>query len=208
MDHFAQDSADGSLFKVTLYRLRRWLSFNSTLVTSASIVLLVAALITTMAHLEPAKPLPGTQDYFYDLNTGQLFTDERTYIPPIEAPSGPLIENGVLTDKPAGVRAYVYSCSNCENRASRFIAYLETFSDHANALLSDRESVIPRGMTGREAAEYEEQVFNRGHMFGRIAKDRSVQWAPAFSEEGLDIEVEAFDRCVTGKGPVPCFPHM
>jgi hypothetical protein len=52
--------------------------------------------------------------WFYDLQSGELFTHDGNARPPVAAPSGG-----------EGVLALVYSCGSCNDPSSRHVAYLE-----------------------------------------------------------------------------------
>jgi hypothetical protein len=56
--------------------------------------------------------------YFYDLNTGELFED-LSGLGPIETPSG--LHEGM----PAGVRAVMFACRDCGDEADRYVGWLE-----------------------------------------------------------------------------------
>jgi len=60
-------------------------------------------------------------DWYYDLNTGELFKAAAGLVPPIPAPSGP-DPNGLA----AGVKAFVYQHPNDPNGPMPFLAYLQT----------------------------------------------------------------------------------
>ncbi len=92
-----------------------------------SVVLLVGAgVIMAMTIFKPAAPnskAGPTQAYFYDLTSDKVFsaTDQQ---PPILGPSGAKGDNGDGT----GVKAYVFSCGNCDNEAERWVGYLESIN--------------------------------------------------------------------------------
>lgn len=84
---------------------------------------MLAAGILLYWQLRPA-PLGVIQktDWYYDLQAGKLFV-AWLESPPIEAPSGKLPDG-----KPAGVRAYVFSCGDCAVSEERQVLWLETFT--------------------------------------------------------------------------------
>ena len=104
--------------------VRKWANDNPKLVvgfTSASVLILLVVVIW-LAWPEGAVPIVEyDKEWFYDLNTNELFSAKKGLTPPIEAPSGPL-SNGA----PAGVRAYVLTYMSEPNESERFIAFLET----------------------------------------------------------------------------------
>lgn len=109
-------------------QVRSWINRWSSQVTVVAIVLLGLALFIVIKTGRPAGYSTPVSVYYYDLNTGELFAALSTEIPPIEAPSGPL-PNG----KPAGVRAFVYSCGDCSDPAQRRVAWLEKYTARAKA---------------------------------------------------------------------------
>lgn len=57
----------------------------------------------------PYDFVPG-QVYFMDLTNGTLFVAPEELVPPIPTPSGKTTPDG----RPAGVRAYLYTCGKCD----------------------------------------------------------------------------------------------
>jgi hypothetical protein len=82
------------------------------------------------AGREPAdRRYPANKKaWFYDLNTGELFSASGKQIGPIEAPSGPLPDGG-----PAGFRAHVYSYVLEPNASECFVGFLEKPDPHTDA---------------------------------------------------------------------------
>lgn len=114
--------------------IRQSLSMHSTTATVATAVIFVVALLAIFMQAtdRPAPSSTGDNVYYYDLNSHDLFAGPRNEIPPIESPSGP------HQDKPGGVRAYVFTCSDCTSKQWT-IGYLETFTDKAkHALRAER----------------------------------------------------------------------
>lgn len=122
--------------------------------------------------------------WFYDINTGKLFTAEKTKFPPIEAPSGPM-PNG----QPAGVMANVltYDPTGKDN-SQQFIGYLEKLTEEGKqawqeALESDRLAEM-NSSTGRLIKRVEDK-----------------EWVKADSPEGLKIKMSAYKP--NEKGQIP-----
>jgi hypothetical protein len=63
------------------------------------------------------KPTPGPRAYFYDQNTGRLFT-APDHLGPIPT------ESGLYRGEPAGVRAHVFACGTCAEERNRFVGWL------------------------------------------------------------------------------------
>jgi hypothetical protein len=94
-------------------------------------LLLVILLASGVARIVRRVPRPQFREsrkaWFYDLNTGELFSASSKQVGPIDAPSGPLPNGG-----PAGYRAHVYSYLRDPNESERFIAFLEMPDPNAN----------------------------------------------------------------------------
>jgi hypothetical protein len=85
------------------------------------------------AATTPAPPPKRTgQVWYYDLNTGKLFTGRIDDIAPIDAPSGP-----TPAGQQAGVKAYVFSYGNCSNESERFVAWVERTSVQAKKVVTE-----------------------------------------------------------------------
>lgn len=82
------------------------------------------------------------QVWYYDLNTGQLFTGKIEDVAPIDAPSGPLPDGGQ-----AGVKAYVFSYGDCDDENQRVVGWLERASVNTKKVLTESKS-DPQGAGG------------------------------------------------------------
>ncbi len=172
--------------------VRRWINEYPSVVFSiaaASVMLLLAIVIWLSI---PDKPLPIVtieEEWYYDLNTGKLFTAEKGLAPPIEAPSGPLPDA-----TPAGVRAYVLSYVYEPNESERFIGFLETTtSPEVLAKLPKRRDTV-------NAA----RKWGKGKMIRRV---EDKLWIPADSRLGQQILEEAFAPNENGERPTYCRPE-
>lgn len=154
-------------------------------------VLCLALLVITIPKLFPDKPPPKPvtveNAWYYDLNTGKLFTAPQGLEPPIEAPSGPTPDG-----KPAGVRAYVLSYKPDPNESERFIAYLETTGS------ADMMAKLPTRPGGSAT-----QKSGKGML---IRKVDGKFWVPADSTLGLRILREAYAPNKNGQHPAYCRP--
>lgn len=103
-------------------KARRAINNNPRLIYGISLVC-VFILILTFFSLLAGPKRPEVESYkkawFYDLNTGKLFTDKESKVGPVKAPSG-TGPNG----KPAGVRAHVFTYKNEPDEADLYIGYL------------------------------------------------------------------------------------
>ncbi len=116
--------------------------------------------------------------YFYDLSSKNLVSK------PTDTPSP--------ADAGNSLRAYVFSCSDCADEKSRFIAYLEQLSPEATAALSD------------PALDYDQRSQKRIAGWQLRTVD-STEWIAATSPQGQELMNSAWKRC--GKEPKPCDPE-
>lgn len=145
------------------------------IITNLSVIILIIIIISSFRHKETVKVSNSKQEWYYDLNTGGLFTAKAGQMPPIEAPSGPL-PNG----RPAGVRAYVFSYVAEPNESERHIGFLET---------KDPNYIYD----GRDHPRYGE-----GMLIKRV-KDK--QWFPSVSRQGRAIFQQALMPNENGETP-------
>jgi hypothetical protein len=136
---------------------------------------------------EPVVEAPK-QEWYYDLNTGKLFTAESGQTPPIKAPSGRTPEG-----KKAGVRAYVLSYAYEPNEAERFIGFLETTA--TEEMLANAPARLRKPSGANKWA--------RGKMIRRVT---DAEWVLADSEEGRKIRAEAFAPNENGETPSYVLP--
>ncbi len=178
--------------RLQLPLVRSWINEYPTVVFSiaaASVMLLLAIVIWLSI---PDKPLPIVtieKEWYYDLNTGKLFTAEKGLAPPIEAPSGPLPDGTA-----AGVRAYVLSYVYEPNESERFIAFLETTTS---------PEILAKLPTRRDTVNAAKK-WGKGKMVRRI--DDKL-WIPADSKWGQQILEEAFAPNKDGERPTYCRPE-
>lgn len=130
-------------------------------------VLLLGIVLTLVLRETPVRRHQGGKGaWFYDLNTGTLFTADSSRANPIEAPSGALPDGG-----PAGFRAHVYSYVLEPNATERFVGFLERPDPHANVrqLASD-------------GADFTDWA--RGRLIRRVDDDK---WVSPASPAGREI---------------------
>jgi len=171
--------------------LRRWVNDNPKAVigiTAVSVILLLLVVTALVWPEKTSKIEPSAKEWFYDLNTGRLFTTKKGLTPPIDAPSGPL-PNG----RRAGVRAYVLTYAYEPNESERFIAFLETTDPRESGDMSGSSETYASGA----------EKWARGKLIRRINDDR---WVPADSPIGLAILEEAFIPNENGERPYYCPP--
>jgi len=176
--------------RLRLPEAREWINGNPQFVVSAALISGIVLLTIGMWLLIPDKPAPVQtieEEWFYDLNTGKLFTAEKGLTPPIEAPSGPQPDG-----EPAGVRAYVLAYK--PNESEPFIGFLETSAPN------DVKTRWPTRPMRRSAATQ----WGWGKFLRRIEDER---WVPADSSQGRQIFDEAFAPNADGERPIYCRPE-
>lgn len=150
------------------------------IVAGASVLLLLVVVVWMTWSEKIPEVVEVTNEWFYDLNTSELFTAKKGQTPPIEAPSGPL-PNGQL----AGVRAYVLSYVDDPNEAERFIAFIEIADPRVSNEVTDR----PRTPAQR---------WGRGRLLRRLDDKK---WIPGESPHGQAIFSNTFAPNEKGQRP-------
>jgi len=165
---------------------RKWVNENPILVmavTGVSVLLLLAVIVWLSWPEHVPEVAEYKKEWYYDLNTGELFTAKRGLTPPIEAPSGPMPDGG-----PAGVRAYVLSYADEPSEAERFIAFLE---------VADPNSV--NKVVGKPGPKVTPAMrWGRGRLLRRLDDE---QWVAGDSPEGQAIFSQAFSPATNGERP-------
>ena len=190
----------------------------ATTVTSMAVGLLVLAMAGVVYQLQP-PPKPGPVPvWFYDLNTGQLFTAKSDAIPPIPAPSDGRAKGG---SRASGARAHVFSCGDCAAPAERFVGYLEIYTPEAKKALETLGPLAeasPTPTAEKVGLPYEK--LERGHLIRRPPEagekvrvatrpaERGARsgWVPLQSEAGFALQQEVAERCGEDTFPEPCRP--
>ncbi|MBN2271358.1 MAG: hypothetical protein JXN61_12135 [Sedimentisphaerales bacterium] len=165
---------------------RRWVNENPVFVTAVaggSVFLLLMVIVWLSRPQHVPQVAEYKREWYYDLNTGELFTAKRGLTPPIEAPSGPLADG-----RPAGVRAYVLSYSDEPNEAERFIAFLEVADPNGLNEVADKAG--PRLTPARR--------WGRGRLLRRLEDE---QWVAGDSPAGQAIFSQAFAPGANGRRP-------
>ena len=142
--------------------IRRW-PVLSACVVMVPVLLIVFVAVTLPTLRESRVPGVSSKEWYYDLNTGELFESKAGQMPPIESPSGPLADG---TD--AGVRAYVFIDSS---RGEQIIGFLEK-----EVAIEPTDSEITEGPVSEKL----------------LKRVDGEEWVPAASEEGRAIAKEYF----------------
>ncbi len=169
--------------------LREWIDQHSgavIVIACLSVTLLGFVLIRVLWPARPAPVLQSRLAWFYDANTGRLFTGSFKQGGPIAAPSGPLPEGG-----PAGFRAHVYSYVLEPSESKLFIGFLER----------------PDPAVAAKAAAYDMtdfQAWAEGRLIKRVKDDR---WVAATSAEGQAILRDLLKPDAQGRTPLYQMPQ-
>jgi len=169
--------------------IRSWINKNPRIVvgiTAGSVVILLVIVIWLLIPEKVVVVQEYEKEWFYDLNTGNLFVARSGQIPPIEAPSGPLSDG-----RPAGVRACVLSYVDEPNEAERFIGFLEMADPNAQ-----KSAAAPTEITGNR--------WGQGMLIRRVGDKR---WVPADSDWGRYIVREVFRPNEKGERARYCKPE-
>jgi len=109
---------------------------------------------------------------WYDTGTSELYGDASPELSPIQAPSGK-----------DGVKAYVFSCTSCEDKGSRFIGYLEKYTDEDKAAIA---STYESGNMGARTEAYNN---------AKVRGENDTEWVVKSSAEGADVVASANAEC-------------
>ncbi|MBN2133057.1 MAG: hypothetical protein JW741_26390 [Sedimentisphaerales bacterium] len=155
-------------------------------VAGVSLLLLIVVLAVIRRPAPGPEYEEGREAWFYDMNTGKLFTAGRGKAGPIEAPSGPLPDGG-----PAGVRANVYSYVLDPNQAELFVGFLER----------------PNPDTGSGRKVPDRSDFDEWARATSIRRIDSNEWVPATSSAAEQIMAETARPNEKGQTPIYQVPR-
>jgi hypothetical protein len=161
--------------------LRAWINERAKLVVAAaavSLLVLLIAFIICFSRDRADRVRPDDKAWFYDLNTGRLFTADAGLVPPTKSPSGPLPDG-----RAAGVKAYVLSYASEPTESDRFIGFLETRCPGS----------------GDDSSEGGASKWASGKLIKRV---EDANWVPADSPWGRRIMAEAFIPNENGERPL------
>lgn len=153
---------------------------------------LVAVGILAISAVLIMRSVSGSaiESYYFDLQTGELFTAAQDLKTPINAPSG----------ASNGVRAYVFACGTCSD-ANMKVVYIEQLSEEAAQMQANyRPSDDPA-----KEAEYQ-RVMEKGY---RIAEPPAAgaepNWQAYFSPQGQALANSHQSMC-SGSKAEACMP--
>lgn len=168
--------------------LREWIDRHAgtvIVVACLSAALLGFVLIRVLWPARPGPVLQSRQAWFYDANTGRLFTDSFKKAGPIPAPSGPLSDGGH-----AGFRAHVYSYVLEPGESELFIGLLERPDPSAGAKA-----------TAQDMTDF--QAWAQGRL---IKREKDDQWVAATSPQGQVILRDLLKPDAHGRTPLYQLP--
>jgi len=142
-------------------------------ITLACVFILILTFFSLLAGPKRPEVEIYKKAWFYDLNTGKLFTDKESKAGPVKAPSGPGSDG-----EPAGVRAHVFTYKNEATEADLYIGYL-TKPDLSAPDLDD--------------ATWEQTIL--------VRSVEDANWVSANSPKGKKIMKEALARDEQGRIP-------
>ena len=169
---------DEFLERLKKLELRKRINNNPRAVIGISLACLFILFFTLLGIFAGGRPSTSASNkvWFYDLNTGELFTTSKELSGPIEAPSGPLA-NG----QPGGVKAYVMSYVEEPDESERFIGFLEKPDPNYTGDRSIAEGTVPWGS-------------------GKLIRTvEDANWVSATSFKGKAIYRKAFGRNEKGQ---------
>lgn len=146
---------------------------------TVSVVLLVLSLglVARRVWRYPAPRPP--QAYYLNLQNGELFAAVPA-LPPI-----------IAADGGQAVRAYVFSCTGCDDPQARRTLYLEMYTEDAKAQFTASER------------DQNSAVIVQGHLVSAYVPGADPQWVPASSPQGVAIARAPWQQCAN---PVECKP--
>lgn len=146
----------------------------------AAVIMLIVAIAILVWYFRTPKVELGNL-WYWDPATSTLVAakDQLSPAVPNGSPAG---------TTPTLLRAYVFTCGDCKNRADLNVAYIEKFSDETKSgfssyttLGSDQGTVL---------------------MQAQVKRTGDADWVSATSDEG--VEIRKVNNCSDGSAPKPC----
>jgi|GEM_PF-6436878 len=122
--------------------------------------------------------------YYFDLEIGELIKAPSGSLPPI-----------ILNSGHEAVRAYVFTCGDCNKKEERFLGWLEKYTPAAKEIL---ESPPLDDEDGVETFE----KLKKGHFISTNGKN----WVGDDTSAGFKIQRRALTKCGPNTVPTPCYP--
>lgn len=174
------------------------MSGSKTILTTVLVLILAGSTISLWRSCSRRSPALRGDDWFYDLNTSQLFPGPRGAIPPIDAPSGPLPDGS-----PAGVRARVFGCDGC-SEDQRTIAWLETYPVEQRDQLTPPPPPPPSSGAGTQ--ELMKPFMPTVQFEPLIKRVDDPAWVSRAAPEGAELIASALPKCGGDLAPQECWP--
>lgn len=177
-------------------QIRDWMGSNQPIVAGIAILVLIfsfAYMTCTLSGGGSGGYRVITEHFFYDLNTGEVYVASSDLVPPVSSPS----DEARGTKRYNGVRAYVFSCTDCSDYSSHEVRYLQRFTPKSKKMQEQmRDGKMSDEMIMMVSPEEESE----------IKRPDDEEWYPAMSEEAQEIFEETYRECDNGELPRECFP--
>ena len=155
-------------------KARDWMNNNSSIVTVASVVILIGALAFIVSRGRGGGGGAVGEAWYYDTVSNEYFTDKTTKIAPFNR------ENGN-----EAVRAHFFTCGECTEQlkdagGERFIGYYEKYTPEVKAKLEENS----------QSFMIYEMAFQ-----GRLYSKDGKKWVAADKPEGITITSDLQKQC-------------
>lgn len=162
----------------------------------AAISLAAWVIIAVVAYRSwPSKPSPTALSiplWYYDLASNRLLRNPD-HLSPVNVGGHEL------------VKAYVFSCTECQEAESRYIGFLERISPEGQAALKTQFKV--ETYSGPAGIDRFELDMLKDKLPPNAIQVRDVQkegWVDTFSPEGVKLRAKATTRCAEEQTMVDC----
>jgi len=155
--------------------IRQKLTDNPAIAAVAAVLIIGSAVWMTMG---PRHRPVADQCFYFNLDENKVFADAIGQTPPFKTVAGH-----------TAVVAAVFSCGNCADTASRFVGYLEKYSDELLQAMASGNPVEP-------------DVAKLGHV---VRTETGTEWVPSSTPTGQKI-VEAIQKRCGDDQPKACQP--
>lgn len=143
------------------------------------------------------KATPWIKVWCFDLATGKPFVGTEKDAPPFATASGPLKDGS-----PAGVRAEVQSCGDCNVEAERFVAWVWKFTPEAQKAVQGAIDALPNGYVEDSPYDLSAARANPDAIL-YATPDALDAWVTEGSADGQQLMKEAAAHC-KGKPAKSC----
>ena len=155
-------------------KARDWMNNNSSIVTVASVVILVGALAFLVSRTRRGGGGQVGDAWYYDTVTKEYFTDKTTKVAPFTRTNGN-----------EAVRAHFFTCGECTDKlkadgGERFVGYYEKYTPDVKAKLEENT----------QSFMIYEMAFQ-----GRLYSKDGKKWVAADKPEGIAITSDLQKQC-------------